>query len=45
MPSFSRHFCYLCGDLIVKSALGQEIKEATTNHYRSKCQLFAVPDE
>ncbi|KAH8986524.1 hypothetical protein EDB86DRAFT_2954517 [Lactarius hatsudake] len=39
------HFCYLCGGLIVKSALGQEVKEATSNHFRSKCALFEVPGE
>ncbi|KAH9046366.1 hypothetical protein EDB83DRAFT_2404799 [Lactarius deliciosus] len=44
-PACNTHFCYLCGGLIVKSALGQEVKEATSNHFRSKCALFEVPGE
>jgi len=44
-PACNTHFCYLCGGLIVKSALGQEIKAATSNHYRSDCTLFEVPAE
>ncbi|KAH9169622.1 hypothetical protein EDB89DRAFT_2098593 [Lactarius sanguifluus] len=44
-PACNTHFCYLCGGLIVKSALGQEVKEATSNHFRSKCTLFEVPGE
>ncbi|KAI9453842.1 hypothetical protein BJY52DRAFT_1152884 [Lactarius psammicola] len=44
-PACNTHFCYLCGGLIVKSALGQEVKEATSNHYRLKCALFEVPAE
>ncbi|KAH8980183.1 hypothetical protein EDB92DRAFT_1901370 [Lactarius akahatsu] len=39
------HFCYHCGDLIVKSALRQEINEAMFSHFRSKCSLFEVPGE
>ena len=39
----ARHFCYLCGGLIVKSALGQEIGEATSSHFGSNCTLFEVP--
>ncbi|KAH9056530.1 hypothetical protein EDB87DRAFT_1566420 [Lactarius vividus] len=44
-PACNTHFCYLCGGLIVKSALGQEVKEATSNHFRSQCALFEVPGE
>ncbi|KAH9022039.1 hypothetical protein EDB84DRAFT_1511139 [Lactarius hengduanensis] len=44
-PACNTHFCYLCGGLIVKSALGQEVKEATSNHFRSKCALFEYPGE
>jgi hypothetical protein len=39
-PFLTRHFCYICGGLIVRSALGQEIKEATSAHYRKICVLF-----
>ncbi|KAH9016423.1 hypothetical protein EDB83DRAFT_232584 [Lactarius deliciosus] len=39
------HFCYHCGDLIVKSALRQEINEAVSSHFRTKCSLFEVPGE
>jgi hypothetical protein len=31
----TRHFCYICGGLIVKSARGQEIKQAISAHYRN----------
>jgi hypothetical protein len=40
----NRHFCYICGGLIVRSALGQEIEEATSAHYRKNCMLFEVPE-
>lgn len=33
------HFCYVCGELIVKSALRSEIQAAVSQHYRS-CRLF-----
>jgi hypothetical protein len=39
----ARHFCYICGGLIVKSALGSEIDEAVSSHFGKDCQLFAVP--
>jgi len=42
-PACNTHFCYLCGGLIVKSALGQEINEATASHFSSNCTLFEVP--
>ncbi|KAL4067469.1 hypothetical protein V8B97DRAFT_1918955 [Scleroderma yunnanense] len=38
------HFCYVCGDLIVRSALRDEINKAVSEHYSSKCQLFYVPE-
>ncbi|KAI9434828.1 hypothetical protein H4582DRAFT_1818325 [Lactarius indigo] len=44
-PACNTHFCYLCGGLIVKSALGQEVREATSNHFSSNCALFEVPGE
>lgn len=34
-----RHFCYKCGNSIIKSALAREIKIATSAHYR-QCNLF-----
>jgi len=43
-PACNTHFCYLCGGLIVKSALGNEIQEAISSHYRKNCTLFVVPD-
>jgi len=43
-PACNTHFCYICGGLMVKSALGQEIKEATSAHYRKNCVLFEVPE-
>lgn len=36
------HFCYVCGQLIVQSASGSEIKNAVQAHYR-QCQLFKYP--
>ncbi|KAI9452124.1 hypothetical protein BJY52DRAFT_1124676, partial [Lactarius psammicola] len=44
-PACNTHFCYLCGGLIVKSAVRREIKEAISSHFRSECTLFEVPDE
>jgi len=40
----NRHFCYICGGLIVRSGLGQEIKEATSTHYNKNCKLFEYPE-
>lgn len=39
-PACNTHFCYLCGKLIVKSALRQEIQSAVSQHYRGSCRLF-----
>ncbi|KAI9437330.1 hypothetical protein H4582DRAFT_340280 [Lactarius indigo] len=39
-PACNTHFCYLCGDLIIKSALRQEIHEAVSSHFRAElCAL------
>jgi len=38
-PGCNTHFCYICGGLIIKSALGQEIRDAISAHYR-QCRLF-----
>ncbi|KAH9894465.1 hypothetical protein C8Q73DRAFT_695663 [Cubamyces lactineus] len=38
-PGCNTHFCYLCGELIVRSALGSEINNAKQNHY-TRCRLF-----
>ncbi|KAI0663237.1 hypothetical protein C8Q70DRAFT_501362 [Cubamyces menziesii] len=38
-PGCNTHFCYLCGQLIVRSALGSEINNAKQNHY-TRCTLF-----
>ena len=36
----TRHFCYHCGGLIVKSALAREIAEAISAHFRRNCTQF-----
>lgn len=41
-PGCNTHFCYKCGDRIVTSALGCEIRAATSEHYRRRCNLFEV---
>ncbi|KAF7308998.1 RING-type domain-containing protein [Mycena kentingensis (nom. inval.)] len=38
-PGCNTHFCYLCGDSIVRSALASEIRAEVSRHYR-RCQLF-----
>ncbi|KAI0302865.1 hypothetical protein B0F90DRAFT_1713063 [Multifurca ochricompacta] len=43
-PGCNTHFCYICGELIVKSALQQDIRNATSSHFQKNCALFAVPD-
>ncbi|KAJ7696452.1 hypothetical protein B0H17DRAFT_398903 [Mycena rosella] len=43
-PGCNTHFCYICGESIVRSALRREIQAAVTAHYR-RCNLFEdVPD-
>ncbi|KAI0250869.1 hypothetical protein BJV78DRAFT_525543 [Lactifluus subvellereus] len=44
-PACNTHFCYLCGNLIVRSALGQEITNATWRHFNRDCEPFEVPAE
>ncbi|KAI1789534.1 hypothetical protein LXA43DRAFT_1020714 [Ganoderma leucocontextum] len=38
-PGCNAHFCYLCGQLIVRSMVRNEIKNAVSRHYR-RCTLF-----
>jgi len=38
-PGCNTHFCYRCGDSMVKSALQREVKAATSAHYQ-RCTLF-----
>jgi len=38
-PGCNTHFCYICGDTIIRSALGSDVQAAKTDHYR-KCRLF-----
>ncbi|KAI0824764.1 hypothetical protein BC628DRAFT_1410871 [Trametes gibbosa] len=38
-PGCNTHFCYLCGDLIVRSALPGEISTAMSAHY-TRCTLM-----
>ncbi|KAI9572593.1 hypothetical protein HD554DRAFT_2061352 [Boletus coccyginus] len=42
-PGCNTHFCYICGGMIVRSALNQEINQSVSEHFR-KCQLFEVPN-
>ncbi|KAJ7091507.1 hypothetical protein B0H15DRAFT_836463 [Mycena belliarum] len=44
-PGCNTHFCYVCGESIVRSALRREIQAAVSAHY-SRCNLFEdVPDQ
>ncbi|KAF8216876.1 hypothetical protein K438DRAFT_1797974 [Mycena galopus ATCC 62051] len=38
-PGCNTHFCYTCGDSIVRSALPREVRSAVSAHYR-RCRLF-----
>ncbi|KIM92370.1 hypothetical protein PILCRDRAFT_810425 [Piloderma croceum F 1598] len=38
-PGCNTHFCYVCGEQIIKSALPRDVQAATATHF-SKCQLF-----
>ncbi|KIM88114.1 hypothetical protein PILCRDRAFT_248113 [Piloderma croceum F 1598] len=38
-PGCNTHFCYKCGDSIIKSSLPSEINAATSAHFRS-CNMF-----
>ncbi|KAL4063265.1 hypothetical protein V8B97DRAFT_1992842 [Scleroderma yunnanense] len=42
-PGCNTHFCYVCGGLIVRSALRDEVRHSITKHYSAKCLLFEVP--
>ncbi|KAJ6456123.1 hypothetical protein C8R45DRAFT_1064835 [Mycena sanguinolenta] len=43
-PGCNTHFCYICGDSIVRSALPRAIRAAVSAHYR-RCRLFEdVPE-
>ncbi|KAJ7781843.1 hypothetical protein DFH07DRAFT_389576 [Mycena maculata] len=43
-PGCNTHFCYVCGEAIVRSALRREIQRAVSAHY-NRCKLFEdVPD-
>ncbi|KAJ6514887.1 hypothetical protein C8R47DRAFT_961601 [Mycena vitilis] len=44
-PSCNTHFCYLCGETIVRSAIRREIESAKSAHYAGGCPLFDVPAE
>ncbi|KAG1755277.1 uncharacterized protein EDB91DRAFT_1098167 [Suillus paluster] len=43
-PGCNTHFCYICGENIVRSALRSEIQTAMSAHYRV-CKLFDYPGE
>ncbi|KAI6040641.1 hypothetical protein EDC04DRAFT_2674701 [Pisolithus marmoratus] len=43
VPGCNTHLCYVCGGLIVRSALRDEVRNAITKHYSKKCLLFEVP--
>jgi hypothetical protein len=38
-PGCNTHFCYICGEAIIRSALRRDVQAATTAHYR-RCRLF-----
>ncbi|KAF7370312.1 RING-type domain-containing protein [Mycena sanguinolenta] len=43
-PGCNTHFCYICGESIVRSALQREVRSAVSAHYR-RCRLFEdVPE-
>ncbi|KAG2040575.1 hypothetical protein BDR03DRAFT_949223 [Suillus americanus] len=43
-PACNTHFCYICGQNIVRSALQSDIRTAVATHYRV-CKLFDYPGE
>ncbi|KAG1886487.1 hypothetical protein F4604DRAFT_1646179 [Suillus subluteus] len=43
-PACNTHFCYICGQSIVRSALQSDIRTAVATHYRV-CKLFDYPAE
>ncbi|KAG1730054.1 hypothetical protein EDB19DRAFT_1741415 [Suillus lakei] len=43
-PGCNTHFCYVCGENIVRSALRGDIQNAVAAHYRV-CKLFDDPGE
>ncbi|KIY62816.1 hypothetical protein CYLTODRAFT_383163 [Cylindrobasidium torrendii FP15055 ss-10] len=43
-PGCNTHFCYICGEAIIRSALRGDIRNAVSSHYR-RCTLFAVPQD
>ncbi|KAG1890792.1 hypothetical protein F4604DRAFT_372892 [Suillus subluteus] len=43
-PACNTHFCYTCGQNIIRSALTSDIQIAVTAHYRV-CKLFDSPEE
>ncbi|KZS89196.1 hypothetical protein SISNIDRAFT_475764 [Sistotremastrum niveocremeum HHB9708] len=47
-PGCNMHFCYKCGDSIIRSVLKDEIKGAVNAHFHQttgKCPLFFIPAE
>ncbi|KAL4071879.1 hypothetical protein J3A83DRAFT_4093165 [Scleroderma citrinum] len=42
-PGCNTHFCYLCGGLIIRSSVKDEISREVDKHYSKKCDLFQVP--
>ncbi|KAJ7224064.1 hypothetical protein GGX14DRAFT_648276 [Mycena pura] len=43
-PGCNTHFCYICGESIVRSALQRDVRAAVTAHYQ-RCRLFEdVPE-
>ncbi|KAJ8584531.1 hypothetical protein M405DRAFT_746833 [Rhizopogon salebrosus TDB-379] len=39
-PGCNTHFCYGCGECIIRSALRTEIEGAVTAHYNGTCRMF-----
>ncbi|KAF7969295.1 hypothetical protein HWV62_27771 [Athelia sp. TMB] len=38
-PGCNTHFCYLCGELIIRSTLQSDVSTAILNHFGGKCNM------
>ncbi|KAG8831222.1 hypothetical protein FRC18_006950 [Serendipita sp. 400] len=48
-PGCNTHFCYRCGDILIRSVFGSEIHRAISNHFRRRlyfwrCSQFRDPN-
>ncbi|TFK65855.1 hypothetical protein BDN72DRAFT_800715 [Pluteus cervinus] len=44
-PGCNCHFCYTCGQTIIRGGTRKELDIAIRTHYNSRCELFRVPPE